>query len=391
MLSSTYPRWADDSEPSFVHELSRRIANGMDVTVLCPSATSAATVENMDGVRIVRYRYAPKFMETLVHNGGIVNNIRSKPWKIGLLPSFLLSQVVTALWLCVRSRPDVIHAHWVIPQGVVAALVSACFRKEIPFVVTSHGTDLWSFKSRVFKRVKAWVCRSASVVTVVSRALERELKEQVGEFNNIVVAPMGVDLENRFSPSSSNTIPKRQIISVGRLIESKGVEYLVKAIPQVAKKYPDVRVLIVGDGPDRKRLQDLAGEHGVAEFLEFKGTVSHDHLPNLFHSSAVFVAPFIQEGLGLVCIEALGSGCPVVASDIPAVSDITETSAKIHLVPPMNSRAIANAVCEVLSNLNAELDVARRSNASLQAKFSWEPVSDNYARILDRLDASSVA
>lgn len=389
VLSSTYPRWAEDSEPSFVHDLCRRLGAGMEVTVLCPGAMGAATVENLDGVRVVRYRYAPKRLETLVHQGGIVNNIRAKPWKMFLLPSFLLSQLVTAFWLCFRSRPDVIHAHWIIPQGLVAALVSVFFRRQIPFVVTSHGTDLWSFKGRVLVHAKAWVCRRASVVTVVSQAMKKELEEQVGKLNSVVVAPMGVDLEKRFRPSVSKTVSDRQVISVGRLIQSKGVEYLVRALPMVLEKYPDVRVLVVGDGPDRKRLEDIANKLEVADYFEFKGKVSHENLPSLFHSSAVFVAPSVQEGLGLVCIEALGSGCPVVASDLPAISDITRTSARINRVPVGNSGAIAEAICEILSNLDTERDAARRGHAVLLDTFGWEGVAKTYARILDGARPSS--
>ena len=391
VLSSTYPRWAEDSEPSFVHDLCRRLGAGMDVTVLCPGAMGAATVENLDGVRVVRYRYAPKRLETLVHQGGIVNNIRAKPWKIILLPSFLLSQLVTAFWLCFRSRPDVIHAHWIIPQGLVAALVSVFFRRKIPFVVTSHGTDLWSFKGRVLMHAKAWICRRASVVTVVSQAMKKELEEQVGKLTSVLVAPMGVDLENRFKPATSEKIPNRQIICVGRLIESKGVEYLIGAIPQLVDEFPDLHLLVVGDGPDRYRLSLLAEELGVENYCDFVGKVSHRELPGLFHNSSVFVAPFLQEGLGLVCIEALGSGCPVVASDIPAVQDILDSSANIHLVPVRNSKAIADAVGDVFANLKSELEAARASKHALRAKFGWERVSTDYLDVLKRASQSSGA
>ena len=384
VLSSTYPRWSDDSEPSFVHELSKRLAATMDVTVLCPSARGARRVEKMDNVKVVRYRYAPNAWETLVHNGGIVGNIRSKPWKAALLPSFLFSQLVTALWVCLRSRPDVIHAHWLIPQGVMAALISICFRWKVPFVVTSHGTDLWSFKGRVLKFIKGWVARRASVVAVVSNAIKKELANQVGEVENVVVAPMGVDLENRFRPTTNKTGSRRQIISVGRLIEAKGMEYLIRALPELVQRFPDSNVLIVGDGPDKARLQGIARELGVANFCEFKGKFSHNALPDLYRSSAVFVAPFLQEGLGLVCIEALGCGCPVVASDIPAIADIVECSDNIHLVPVQNSGAIFEAINTVFTDLDAELNVVKRSHSSLLARFGWKSVTDNYIGLLER-------
>ncbi|RBW48281.1 glycosyltransferase [Marinobacter sp. F3R11] len=384
VLSSTYPRWSGDTEPSFVHDLSRRLAENMEVTVLCPSAKGASRVETMDNVNIVRYRYAPNAWETLVHNGGIVNNIRSKPWKAVLLPSFVLSQIFTALWLCLRSRPDVLHAHWLVPQGAVAALVSMCFRWKIPFVVTSHGTDLWSFKGRIWCGIKGWVAHRASTVTVVSRAMLKELANQVGAVKNVVVAPMGVDLENRFRPATNEEGGARRIITVGRLIESKGVEYLIGALPELLQRFPDSTVLIVGDGPDKTRLQDMAKKLGVLNCCEFAGKVSHNELPELYRSSSVFVAPFLQEGLGLVCIEALGCGCPVIASDIPALADIIEHSGNIHLVPTRNSGAIANAITTVFSDVDMGLTEVKRSHSKLCDNFGWNVVTEGYVAILNR-------
>src|SRR5690554_1737799 len=147
VLSSTYPRWQGDSEPSFVHELSRRLIGDFKVTVLCPGAPGALDQEMMDGVEVVRYRYAPRSMQTLVNGGGMIGNIRASPLKVLLLPSFLVCQLIAALRLCFRQRPDVVHAHWLIPQGMTAAIIAGLYRRKIPFVVTSHGTDVWGLKA----------------------------------------------------------------------------------------------------------------------------------------------------------------------------------------------------------------------------------------------------
>lgn len=365
-----------------MHELSKRLADDMDVTVLCPSAKGAQRLERMDGVKVVRYRYAPNALETLVHNGGIVGNLASKPWKVALLPTFLLSQLFTALWLCLRSRPDVMHAHWLVPQGLVAAFLSLCLRRKVPFVVTCHGTDLWSFRGRIWEPIKRWAAREASVMAVVSKVMEDELANQVGQINNVVIAPMGVDLEKRFRPAFNGRPCTYQIITVGRLVESKGVEYLIGAMPELVHRFPAAAAVIVGDGPDRIRLERLAVQLGVTDHCEFLGKISNKELPDLYRSSSVFVAPFLQEGLGLVCIEALGCGCPVVASDIPALADIIEHSGKVHLVPARSRKAIISAVTEVFSNFDEELNGARRSHSRLSAKFGWNVVSEGYAAIL---------
>lgn len=385
VLSSTYPRWVDDNEPAFVHELSKRLTDRMDVTVVCPSADGARRLERLDNVKVVRYRYAPNAMETLVQNGGIVGNIRSRHWKLALLPTFFLSQLFTTLWLCFRRRPSVIHAHWLIPQGIVAAIVFVLSRKKIPFVITSHGTDLWSFNGRFWRALKRFVVRRASVVAVVSEAMKKELNKQIGDVNNVEVAPMGVDLKNTFKPDLDATRIPRQIISVGRLIETKGVEHLIKALPDLVQRFPDVSLVIVGDGPDRERLEAIADELCVAAYCVFKGKLSQKELPDLYCSSSVFVAPFLQEGLGLVCVEALGCGCAVVVSDIPAIRDILEHSENIHIVPTQSSEAIAQAITKVFESQDAGPLSVERSQATLREKFSWESVTENYSQILSQV------
>ena len=98
VLASTYPRWQDDPEPAFVHELSKRLVPDFDVLVLTPHAPGAAVEETMEGVRVVRYRYAPARFETLVSSGGIVGNLRAARWKWLLVPLFLFAQA-WATWV----------------------------------------------------------------------------------------------------------------------------------------------------------------------------------------------------------------------------------------------------------------------------------------------------
>ena len=116
VLTSTYPRWKGDHEPGFVHELSRRLADDFKVIALGPSAPGAKPRETLDGVDVVRYRYAPRRMETLVNDGGIVTNLRRHRWKVLLLPGFVMALAWRAWRLQRTERVDVIHAHWLIPQ-----------------------------------------------------------------------------------------------------------------------------------------------------------------------------------------------------------------------------------------------------------------------------------
>ena len=151
VLASTYPRWLDDHEPGFVHELAKRQVERFEVTVLTSSAPGAALHERIDGVEVIRYRYAPRTMETLVYGGGISTNLRRAPWKWALVPSFVAAQGAAAHRLHAQKRFDVVHAHWLIPQGLVARSLRARGTGQVPYVVTSHGGDLYRLPNKLMQ------------------------------------------------------------------------------------------------------------------------------------------------------------------------------------------------------------------------------------------------
>jgi glycosyltransferase involved in cell wall biosynthesis len=385
VLASTYPRWAGDAEPGFVHELARRLVDQFDVTVICPHAKGAARQEVLDGVRVVRYRYAPDAFETLVNDGGIIANLRRSRWKWLLLPSFFLAQWVVLLCLLRKLRPDVVHAHWLIPQGLLTAI--AC--TTTPFVVTSHGADLFALRGRPLTALKRWVVRRAAAITVVSRAMQDELLRIGADTSKVTIQPMGVDMVGRFSPDPAVISSATEILFVGRFVEKKGLRYLIDAMPEILIAVPQAKLTIVGFGPEEVELRNRVQRFNLAGKVSFIGPISQEDLPEFYRRAAVFAAPFVQaasgdqEGLGLVCVEAIGCGCPIVISDLPATRDVFDGSEGCVRVEPGNSIALAGAVVNVLSHADTcRRDVLRQRELVFQ-KFDWHAVSKNYANILD--------
>ncbi|MGH8399555.1 MAG: glycosyltransferase, partial [Gammaproteobacteria bacterium] len=191
VLASTYPRWQDDPEPGFVHELSRRLTERFEVAVLAPHAAGAKSEEIMEGVHVFRYRYAPARWETLVNAGGIINNLKRRPWKWLLVPVFLLAQMWATWRLIRRWHPDVIHAHWLIPQGLLVAMLASMDRHIPPLVVTSHGADLFALRAAPLVALKRFVIRHAAAITVVSRVMQDEVSKLGADIARISVQPMG--------------------------------------------------------------------------------------------------------------------------------------------------------------------------------------------------------
>lgn len=384
VLASTYPRWAGDPEPGFVHELAKRLTDRFDVTVLCPHSTKAASRELLDGVRVHRYRYAPGRWETLVNDGGILANLGRSPWKWLLVPSFVLGQWMTLFRLTIALRPDVVHAHWLLPQGMVAAGTGAN-----PLVVTSHGADLFGLNGGIFKWLRTKVVKRSAAVTVVSDVMRERLRTDCpGAL--VLTMPMGVDLDERFVPNYEVPRSTNGILFVGRLVEKKGLIYLVEAMPAVLASHPDAHLDIVGFGPERDRLMGRVTQLGLDECIRFVGAVPQMELPHYYRSAAVFVAPFIeapggdQEGLGLVVAEAMGCRCPVLVGDVPAVHDLIGNATDC-LVPQRDVDALAKAIIRVLADPVAVARQAAAHHAQICDRFSWTSVAKRYAGLFDTL------
>ena len=247
VLASTYPRWVGDPEPGFVHELCRRLVDDFDVVVVCPSAPGALHRETMDGIDVQRFRYAPHRLEMLVNGGGITSNLRRNPWLYLLVLPFVLGMGIGVLAALRSHKPAVVHAHWLLPQGLIAALL---LPRRLPLVVTSHGADLFAWRGRLFRAMKRFVLRRASTATVVSTPMVDEVVRLGMPPARVVVAPMGVDLCGRFTPDASVPRSAAEILFVGRLVEKKGLRHLIAAMPAIIEAIPDATLVVAGFGPE---------------------------------------------------------------------------------------------------------------------------------------------
>lgn len=384
VLTSTYPRWQSDHEPGFVHELSKRLADNFDVAVLAPHAAGSLLEENMEGVRVYRYRYAPAAWEALVNSGGIVSNLKRHPWKWLLVPGFFLAQMWKTWALVHRLKPDVIHAHWLVPQGLLVTLLALVSSNIPPIVVTSHGADLFTMRTYPFPFLKKLVIRHASGLTVASSAMKNDVLKLATNLDKLRVAPMGVDLSDRFTPDPSVDRTKGEILFVGRLVEKKGLRHLIAVMPEVISRFPEAFLTVVGTGPELTRLRAQTAALHLESKVNFVGAATQKELPAYYRRAALFVAPFIlaasgdQEGLGLVTIEAVGCGCPVLAGNVPAVQDVPVCSIDVT-----DHAALADAIIRVLGDPGEAQRIVSGQRRICESKFDWKAVAENYFRILD--------
>lgn len=387
VLSSTYPRWRDDPEPSFVHELSRRLTADFEVTVLCPHAPGAKTEEELDGVSVERYRYAPAAWETLVHGGGMAANLKRNPLKWLLVPGFLLGQAWAARRIVRRRSVDVLHVHWLIPQGL-AVLLLRLLGCHTPYLVTSHGADLYSLRGTLSRTLKRRVAAKSAAMSVVSGAMVEEAARLGLRPPKLEILSMGVDLHGRFVPDTAVRRQVDRLLFVGRLVPKKGLPYLLDALPAILAKRPSVRLAIVGFGPEEMALKAQVQRLGLGDRVEFMGAKTQGELPALYRTVSLFVAPFVkeasgdQEGLPVALMEAVGCGCPVIAGEVAGLRDLLGAAADQVCVDPKDSAALAAAI---LKSLEAPVEAATRAlevrRVALE-KVDWSAVASGYSRLL---------
>lgn len=392
VLASTFPRWEGDTEPRFVESLSYELTENFDVTVLVPHCRGADRRETLTSgsraLEVRRFRYCPDALETLAYEGGMLSRVRTNPLRFLLLPLFLVAQM-RATWRLHREHAfDAIHAHWIIPQGFSVTLLRRLGYALPPVLLTSHGGDLYALRGRFLESIKRRILGRADAVTVVSEAMRQHCEERGFAPGRTEVQSMGVDLESTFTVGDSNA-PRDGLVFVGRLVEKKGVEYLIDALAILARQHPEVRLKIVGDGPLREPLEARARAGGVGDRIDFVGSVLNVDVPGYLRSAKIGVMPSVvaasgdQEGLGLVAVEAMGCGCAVVASDLPAVRDTVIDGRTGLMAKPADAADLAAKIGRLLDDDALRRQLAEDGRRHALAHFDWKAVGASYARIIN--------
>ena len=386
VLASTYPRWKDDPEPGFIHELCKRLGADFDVTALVPDAPGADPDGELEGVHVVRYRYAPRRLQTLVNDGGINANLRRARWKWLLVPGFVLAQYLRARRLLATGRFSAVHAHWLLPQGLVAWAIAR--RKGTPYVVTSHGGDLFGLRGAMLAALKRLVAAGSTGMSVVSSAMRDEAARLGLRPPHIAVVPMGVDFETRFVADPGATRERDRLIFVGRLVAKKGVRHLLDALPLVLARRPAATLDIIGFGPEEPALRAQVERLGLGGHVRFLGAMPQHELPARFARESAFVAPFVrdpsgdQEGLPVALMEAVGCGCPAIAGSVPGLQDLLGEHHAEVCVDPTDLQALADRIVAVLEDPEAAAARAAAIRRTAVERLDWSRIGAAYSELI---------
>lgn len=378
-VTHAYPRYAADAAGSFLHRLAVALrAGGCEVLVLAPSGPDLAATDTMDGVAIRRYRYAPRGMESLAYTGTMAEQVLGSLRGKGAMAGLLAAGAVAVHRAVEEFRPDVVHAHWWFPSGILALAVA----DEVPLVTTMHGSDVrLARKTKLVHPLFRRVLKKSRAVTAVSSWLAGEARA-MAPAATIRVAPMPADTA-LFTSDSSLRLPGR-FLFVGRLNAQKGAGDLLEAL---AWTDPAVTLDVVGAGDDRPALEERAKKLGVHARVQWLGAVDRTALPALYRRAQAVVIPSRNEGLGLVAVEAQLCRTPVIAYRSGGLPDVVSAETGGTLVPAGDTRALADAIRSIASHPEKVDGKGAAARATMLDRFSPSTVSAGYREVYRSLAA----
>ena len=286
---------------------------------------------------------------------------------------------------------DIIHVHN--EHSFVTfftCLINSFYKK--PIVLTCHGQlrfdNYWKdlFETLYSRTVGRFIFKTVDNIAALSDSDKKYLISIGVDPGKIVIIPNAINNEYLDYISYNTKIQEKNeekiLLYVGVLIKRKGIDYLIKSIPDIIKNNR-LKCIIVGKGDYRQQLEILVDKLDLADNIVFTGSVSTEELYYYYNIADIFVLPSVSEGLPTTILEAMYFGLPVVTTDIPGIRDHFSDSA--ILVPPKNEKELSKAIIRVLNDLPLREDLSRRGKELVREKYTWDKVSNTYINIYHEL------
>ena len=397
VFTHNFPRFEYDTQVPFIESLARGYVNkGHKVFVLAPW-TRGIKERNKDYLLKVSYfKYIyPKFFHLLGYSNTLERGSKLKWFVYPLFPFYFIFASINLFRSIKCERIDVVNAHFLIPNGLIAVIVGKILKK--PVFISSHGTDIYlGIKNRYIKKISLFVSRHSRAIIVPSPDFTKQLtlisKDIEGKIKMI---PHGVDPQI-FKPSQRGTSIKKQIgleekdlvlLAVGRLIEEKGFIYLLQSMPEVIREIPNTKLLIIGDGLIRKGLEGETRKLNLLNNIIFLGEVRRDVLPNYFSVADLMVVPSVKlkggksDGLPTVVLEGMASGLPIIATRIGGIPLVLKDNVNGCLIKEKDSDELAGKIIYLLSDNTLRQRLGLNNRKKVEKELTWDKVARQYLNI----------
>jgi glycosyltransferase involved in cell wall biosynthesis len=396
ILTSSFPFHKGDHHSNFIfYQALGQVKRGNEVHVVCPHHPGMEFLEDMEGITVHRFPYFyPYNLQRLSPESGMYSGLHHSILGWFQLPFYFISEWYHADRIIRRYNIDIIHSHWIVPQGLVGFICRKIRHKA--HVVSSHVTDAQIFcRWGMLKPGMRMILSGTDLLTTNSSFTKGVLENLLPLPCPCVVIPMGVVPPEGMGDRIPATDAPR-ILFVGRLIRWKGVDTLIRAMAQVIREKPGAILSIVGDGEERANLEHLVHDLGISDHVRFLGRVNNEQLSSLYANASVFVLPsrsyqgLVMEGLGVVLLEAMAHGVPVIGSDIGGIPDIIKDGSNGFLFPSEDEKKLATKIVTVLSDKVIADRFQQAGCETVRTRFSWEEISRQFSGVYEQaLDQQS--
>ena len=434
VIGSVYPRFQEDSEVPWLRSSIEHLKKaGVEIQVLAPSYKGLKS-HDIDGTHVNRFRYAPAAWEILTHEEGAPSKMASKPWLQLLAIPYIINGFIQCLRICRKWRPDVIHAHWPFPHAYIALGAAKLFK--IPLVLNFHGAEL------LLIRKKKWVKPLLKFAIGRAQAVFANSSFTAGKIKairnvNVEWSPYGTTLETKdnsgvilnerednlkrresqpclhgydraskvgATPHPVTITPhavngKFKILFVGRHIERKGIRYLIEAAKYLPRDKFEIRIVGGGDLTEQLKQQaallderrETKDERTQSASIIFTGKLSPEDLANEYRTANVFTLPAIvdskgdTEGLGVVLIEAMELGLPIVASNVGGIPDVVIDGESGILVPEKDPEALADAFKRLEENPSLIEKLLVGARKRINECFTWNGIIERQIDVYNKV------
>ena len=388
-----YPQHASDTQATYVHDINRHLVRrGHRVTVVTPGHPSLAPRETFDGVDVVRF---PMELPADLTYGKVAQSrvsLLGKFARLAVMSHYAEAQYRATLSVARECKAQVIHAHWAIPTGPSAVL--AARRLALPSVITMHGGDVYvnpeqgyDFPTRWYVRPPLrWTLRHADALTAITDDCRQHALRAGAPPESVRLIFNGTDLR-RFSPlegrngAGDPVWGPHMIFACRQLFPRKGIRFLIEAAAALKPRYPDLKLVLAGDGFERPALTRLAEELGIGGDVTFLGWVPNTDLPPYYRAAAVSVIPSLEEGFGIPAAEAMGCEVPVVASDAGGLPEVVDDGVTGLVVPRGNVGALASAIGALLQDPALRRRMGEAGRARALQLFDWDRTAEQFDQL----------
>ncbi len=375
-VATSFPLYEDHWSGVFIAVQARALAAlGCAVTVLAPRGPNAAEHEQLGPLVVHRFPYLPRSLERLAYGGGIPANLQADPGLWLTVPPF-----VAALARAVSqhaAQADIVHAHWTFAGSVCARLP---FRKQVPLVVSLHGSDL-ARSTGLYARASRMVFERAAAIIVHSNQMRTRALAAGARPDTLLQVPHGIEID--LFRTGGTTGPTTRLVAIGRLSEEKGFATLLNALRQLPPA-ADWSLDIIGEGPLRGDLERRAAELGLRS-IRFLGGLSPARVRERLAASDLLVMPSWREGFGVVALEGMAAGLPVVGTAVGALPEIVAPGVTGLLVPPAEPASLSAALAELIADPNRRRAMGAAGRHVVSERYAAnvvnQPVNELYRRL----------